>query len=107
MNITIERTILDTKLNDLQVIKWVVETQLPLENSQEFCIRVSVAQEVLNDHQFISVKGYSTVAFFGENYERANEQYLEWLDTIVTDQDATYNKARGVHCLLDDLQGYY
>jgi len=36
-----------------------------------------------------------------------NEQYLEWLDTIVTDQDATYNKARGVHCLLDDLQGYY
>lgn len=100
----IERTILNTKLNGLEVIKCVEETKLLLENSQEFCITVAVTEGVLSDSNYKRAEGFSNVSFFSETYEDANEQYLEWLDKVVTDDDATYNKARGVQCLLNELK---
>ncbi len=107
MTISIEHTILNTTLNGLEVIKCVEETKLPLENSQEFSISVSVAKEIISESRFMKAQGYSTVMFFGETYEAANNEYLEWLDKVVSDDDATYNKARGVQCLLNELKGTY
>lgn len=105
MTISIERTILNTQINGLDVIKHVEKTDLPLKDSQEFCIGVSVAKELVSDNRFLAAEGFATIRFFGETYEDANDQYLEWLDTVVSDNDATYNKARGVQCLLNELKG--
>ena len=111
MTISIERTILNTTFNGLQVIKTVEETKLPLKNSQEFCIGVKVASEVMGDkwqspmHAGLPV--FDGMSFFGKTYEEANAEYLEWLDKVVSDDDATYNKARGVQCLLNELKTDY
>jgi len=108
MTASIERTILNTTLNNLQVIKCVEETKLPLKNSQEFCISVRVANDVAGDRwkspMQYGMPMFDSISFFGETYEDANSQYLEWLDSIVSDDDATYNKARGVQCLLNELK---
>lgn len=103
----IERTILDTALNGLFVVKTVEKTELPLKDSQEFCIRASVATEILSDSQYRQAKGYSTVAFFGETYDEANTDYMKWLDSCVSDDDAITNRARGVKCMLDELKESY
>ncbi len=105
MTISIERTILNTTLNGLDVIKCVEETKLPLKNSQEFCITINVSKEILSSTRFMRASGYSNIAFFGETYDEANAEYIKWLDKVVSDDDATYNKARGVQCLLNELKG--
>ena len=105
MTIKIERTILDTKLNGLEVIKCVEVTQL-LGDKKEYCISVCVTKEIISESRFVDATNYSTVRFFGMDYAATNEQYLEWLDTIVTDNDATHNTARGVKCLLAELRNF-
>lgn len=107
MTISIERTILNTTLNGLEVIKCVEETKLPLENSQEFCISVNVVTDILSDSSYKRADGFTNAAFFGETYELANDEYITWLDKVVSDEDATYNKARGVQCLLNELKADY
>lgn len=101
----IERTILNTRLNELEVIKTVEVTKLPKKQTQEFCVSVCVATEILSETRFKqpSALDYDSVSFFGETYEEANTKYLAWLDDIVSDEDAIYNKARGVQCLLNEL----
>lgn len=101
----IERTILNTRLNGLEVIKTVEVTELPNKQTQEYCISVCVATEILSETRYKqpSAMEYCSISFFGETYDEANEEYVKWLDRVVSDEDALYNKARGVQCLLNEL----
>lgn len=99
----IECIVFDTSVDGLQVVKTVVETKLPLEDSQEFCILVFVVDKIISESRFMITEGFSNRAFFGVTYDEANRKYLKWLKSVTKLNSKTNNNQLKLGCLLEEL----
>lgn len=102
-DIKIEKVLFDTELDGLKVIKTVCKTELPLENSQDFCIRVWVVTKIYSDVRFSRSGGFSNRAFFGTTYEQANKEYLEWLKKVTQTSHKTATNEMKLRCVMEAL----
>lgn len=101
--IPIECVLFDTSVDGLQVVKTVVETKLPLENSQEFCIAVYVVDEILSETRFKIAERFNNIVFFGVTYDEANRKYLKWLNKVTKSKSNSNNNQLKLGCVLEAL----
>lgn len=88
-------------LNGLSVAKYTDITDITpfgVKVGEERSIQLSVEKD---GH---AVSGFDSRFFFGSSEEEAQDGFRNWIESIVTDADAIYNKAAALGCVIDALR---